>query len=79
MQVRNFTSLLTTVYPLYIQVLQELAEAGAQWVQIDEPILKATCQKRISCKWNKAYAAINEAVPELKIIVQTYFEKVANY
>ena len=35
----NFTSLLQQFTPLYIQVLKELAEAGAQWVQIDEPIL----------------------------------------
>ena len=27
----------------------------------------------------QAYAAIHEAVPQLKIILQTYFEKVANY
>ena len=27
----------------------------------------------------KAYAEIHKAVPQLKIILQTYFEKVTNY
>ena len=35
----NFATLLQQFTPLYIQVLKELAEAGAKWVQIDEPIL----------------------------------------
>ena len=35
----NFAALLEQFTPLYIQVLKELAEAGAEWVQIDEPIL----------------------------------------
>ena len=35
----NFATLLQQFTPLYIQVLKELAEAGAEWVQIDEPIL----------------------------------------
>ena len=59
-------------------MLKELAEAGAQWVQIDEPIFTSELSIEEFRLW-KAYAEINEAVPQLKIIVQTYFEKVANY
>ena len=36
-QKRN--ELLKALVPLYIEVLQQLAEAGADWIQIDEPIL----------------------------------------
>ena len=42
----EFTSLLQQFTPLYIQVLKELAEAGAQWVQIDEPILTSELSDR---------------------------------
>lgn len=75
----NFTSLLQQFTPLYIQVLKELSEAGAQWVQIDEPILTSKLSSEEYEQLKQVYAAIHEAVPELNIILQTYFEKVANY
>jgi 5-methyltetrahydropteroyltriglutamate--homocysteine methyltransferase len=75
----NFASLLQEFTPLYVQVLQELAEAGAQYVQIDEPILTKELSAEEIEQVKKAYTAISEAVPHLKIILQTYFEKIANY
>lgn len=75
----NFTSLLQQFTPLYIQVLKELAEAGAQWVQLDEPILTSKLSGEELEQLKQVYAAIHEAVPELNIILQTYFEKVTNY
>ena len=60
-------------------MLKELVEAGAQWVQIDEPILTSELSVEEFRLVEQTYAAINEAVPQLKIILQTYFEKVANY
>ncbi|WP_438318246.1 5-methyltetrahydropteroyltriglutamate--homocysteine S-methyltransferase [Sporosarcina sp. FA9] len=65
--------------PLYIEVLKGLADAGAEWVQIDEPIFTSELSADELKAVQKAYAAIDEAVPSLKIIVQTYFEKVSNY
>ncbi|MCG2968640.1 5-methyltetrahydropteroyltriglutamate--homocysteine S-methyltransferase, partial [Escherichia coli] len=32
------SSLFAQLTPLYIQVIKELHEAGAEWIQIDEPI-----------------------------------------
>ena len=75
----HFVSLLEQFTPLYIQVLKELAEAGAKWVQIDEPILTSELTAEEFAHVQKTYAAIAEAVPQLKIILQTYFEKVNNY
>jgi len=75
----NFNSLLQQFLPLYIQVLKELSEAGAQWVQIDEPILTSKLSREEFEQVELVYAAIHKAVPELKIILQTYFEKVNNY
>ena len=38
--------MLQALVPLYIEVLQELAEAGAGWIQIDEPILVKQFDKK---------------------------------
>ncbi|MBO0602801.1 5-methyltetrahydropteroyltriglutamate--homocysteine S-methyltransferase [Sporosarcina sp. E16_3] len=75
----NFPALLQQFTPLYIEVLKELVEAGAKWVQVDEPILTSKLSEEDFQHVQQAYAAIHEAVPQLKIILQTYFEKVANY
>jgi len=75
----NFAELLQQFTPLYIQVLNELADAGAQWVQIDEPILTSKLSPEDIQHVQQAYAEIHKAVPQLKVILQTYFEKVANY
>ncbi|MFJ7973262.1 5-methyltetrahydropteroyltriglutamate--homocysteine S-methyltransferase [Psychrobacillus sp. NPDC096389] len=75
----NFTSLLQQLTPLYIQVLKELAEAGAKWVQLDEPILTSKLSSEEIGQVKQVYTAIHEAVPGLNIILQTYFEKAADY
>ena len=75
----NFAELLQQFTPLYIQVLKELADAGAQWVQIDEPILTSELSPEDIQLVQQAYAEIHKAVPQLKVVLQTYFEKVANY
>ena len=75
----EFSAILEQFTPLYIQVLKELAEAGAKWVQIDEPIFTSELTKEELHAVAKAYEEIHNAVPELKIILQTYFERVVNY
>lgn len=75
----SFAPLLKQFTPLYIQVLTELAEAGAEWIQIDEPILTSKLSKDELHHIQQAYAEINQAVPQLKVILQTYFEKIDNY
>jgi len=75
----NFSALLQQFTPLYIEVLKGLEEAGAEWVQIDEPILTSTLSEEDFKHVQQTYTAIREAVPQIKILLQTYFEKVANY
>lgn len=72
-------SWLNRLIPLYVQLLQELADEGVQWVQIDEPVavLKMTAEDVQRLK--RIYSTISEAVPSLNIIFQTYFEAVENY
>ncbi|MBE1553916.1 5-methyltetrahydropteroyltriglutamate--homocysteine S-methyltransferase [Sporosarcina limicola] len=75
----DFSILLKKFLPLYIQVLQELQEAGVQWVQVDEPIFGKSLTKEDISLIRQVYVAINEAVPGIKLILQTYFETVDCY
>lgn len=75
----DFGSIVDTFLPLYVQILQELKEAGATWVQIDEPIFSSDVAKEYVEIAEKVYGTFNEEVPGLNIIFQTYFEKVSHY
>lgn len=75
----EFSSLVDTFLPLYIEVLRELAEAGATWIQIDEPILSTNVSDAVLDEVEKVYKAFAEQVPEIQIILQTYFEKIFAY
>lgn len=75
----QFDSLLETFIPLYARVLQELEKAGAEWVQIDEPVLATTLEKQDIKRFKKTYESLNEAAPSLNLLLQTYFESVDAY
>ena len=68
--------LIDRLLPVYIELLQTLREAGADYVQIDEPFLALDLDPASVAAYRKAFARIGEAVPELKIILATYFEGV---
>ena len=72
-------SWLDRLLPLYIQILQELADEGVQWVQIDEPILVQKLSAEDLQRLKTIYGTIAKSVPNLNIILQTYFESVENY
>jgi len=66
-------SLLDRLLPVYIEVLQELAVRGADWVQIDEPCLVLDLDEVSRNALRKAYARIALEVPRLKIMLASYF------
>ncbi|WP_336779992.1 5-methyltetrahydropteroyltriglutamate--homocysteine S-methyltransferase [Paenibacillus illinoisensis] len=70
---------LERLLPLYTQVLRELAEEGVQWVQIDEPVLVTELSKDDLLLLQNIYTTFADAVPNLNILLQTYFESVENY
>ena len=69
----NTLSLLDRLLPVYIEVLRELAKAGAEWVQIDEPCLVLDLDIVAQQALHYAYVEIAKAVPELKIMLASYF------
>ncbi|MBC6153420.1 5-methyltetrahydropteroyltriglutamate--homocysteine S-methyltransferase, partial [Listeria booriae] len=53
--------------------------AGVEWVQIDEPYLATSFEKKEIALFEKVYQSFQEAVPNLKIELQTYFESLDYY
>src|SRR5699024_8949905 len=43
----EFEKIVEEFTPLYVQILQELQEAGAEWVQIDEPIFSTDVSEEV--------------------------------
>jgi len=70
---------LERLLPLYVQVLRELALEGVRWVQIDEPIVVAKIDGEDVRRLKTIYETIAAAVPQLNVLLQTYFESVESY
>ncbi len=64
-------SLLSKLLPIYEQLLSELKEAGAEWVQIDEPILVLDVASKHAAHFEEAYTKLAAVAP--KIMLTTYF------
>ncbi|HLR65348.1 MAG TPA: 5-methyltetrahydropteroyltriglutamate--homocysteine S-methyltransferase, partial [Pseudogracilibacillus sp.] len=75
----QFEDLVETFLPLYTELLEQLQEAGASWVQIDEPIFATNVGEGVIAAAENVYGRFAQAVPNLNIIFQTYFEKVFHY
>ena len=59
--------------PLYAQLLQDLAAAGAEWVQIDEPCLVQDRTQEELDLYTSAYGTLAGTSSRPKIMLQTYF------
>jgi len=66
--------LLPGLVPVYASVLRNLAEAGAAWVQIDEPALVTDLPAGADEAYRTAYHTLAEAAPGLRLLLATYFE-----
>ncbi len=66
-------SLLPNVLPVYVEVLRRLADAGARWVQIDEPCLVMDLAPKATEALATAYTTIANATEGLNLLLATYF------
>jgi 5-methyltetrahydropteroyltriglutamate--homocysteine methyltransferase len=64
-------SLLDAVLPVYEEVLAQLARAGADWVQIDEPCLVLDLDDEQRAALKRAYRRLSVNGP--KVMLATYF------
>jgi len=66
--------LLDKLFPVYIELLQKLKKAGAEWVQLDEPFLAMDLDQQTKDHYISVYRRIARAGTGLKILLATYFE-----
>ncbi len=64
-------ALLPRLLPVYAKLLEQLAEKGVEWVQIDEPILVT----ELDVAWQKAFTTAYDALKgsKAKLLLATYF------
>jgi 5-methyltetrahydropteroyltriglutamate--homocysteine methyltransferase len=66
-------ALLDQVLSVYVEVIGRLEEAGAEWIQIDEPVLVLDLDADVPAAFKTAYERIAEARKSLKLCLTTYF------
>ena len=73
--VPNFAplTLLERLLPVYAELLQQLAAAGATWVQFDEPCLGLDLPAAAPAAYQQAYQVLAAAAPSLQLLLATYF------
>ncbi|EGQ3503506.1 5-methyltetrahydropteroyltriglutamate--homocysteine S-methyltransferase [Staphylococcus pseudintermedius] len=72
---QSFEDKVRTLLPLYVEVLQSLIDAGAELIQIDEPILVTDKATELEAITREAYEAFAEADVAKSLVIQTYFER----
>ncbi|MCR6498373.1 5-methyltetrahydropteroyltriglutamate--homocysteine S-methyltransferase [Shinella sp. CPCC 101442] len=70
--------LLAKLLPVYEELFRRLAAAGADWVQVDEPILALDLTEGERHAFKVAYEALDKAAPGLKVMLATYFGALAD-
>ncbi|SUM91666.1 5-methyltetrahydropteroyltriglutamate--homocysteine S-methyltransferase [Staphylococcus saprophyticus] len=73
---QSFEEKVQTLLPLYKEVLQSLVDAGAEYIQIDEPALVTDDSADYEDITKTAYNYFSEANLGDYLVVQTYFERV---
>ncbi|HEY4383925.1 MAG TPA: 5-methyltetrahydropteroyltriglutamate--homocysteine S-methyltransferase, partial [Ktedonobacteraceae bacterium] len=73
----NPLALLDRLLPVYEKIIQALAQAGAEWIQIDEPCLVLDLDEATREAYRSAYARLAAQraaqAPSLRILLATYF------
>jgi 5-methyltetrahydropteroyltriglutamate--homocysteine methyltransferase len=67
-------TLLERIVPVYEEVLRQLAKAGAEWIQLDEPMLALDAREEARNAFSSAYQQLSNVSSDLQILVATYFE-----
>jgi 5-methyltetrahydropteroyltriglutamate--homocysteine methyltransferase len=66
-------ALLNRLLPVYALILQELHAAGAEWVQLDEPVLAMDMTDAERDAVVASYTVLGRAAPDLSLLVASYF------
>ncbi|WCJ41564.1 5-methyltetrahydropteroyltriglutamate--homocysteine methyltransferase [Euphorbia peplus] len=69
----SLLSLLDKILPVYKEVVAELKEAGARWIQFDEPKLVMDLNAYELQAFTRAYSDLEAALAGVHVLVETYF------
>ena len=70
--------LLEPLLEIYAQVLRRLEALGADWVQLDEPLLPLVERASVREAYGRSYRFLAEAAPRLRLMVASYFAPLAD-
>ena len=70
----NTIDLLDKILPVYKEIIKKFSELGAQWIQIDEPILVKDLDANTVSKIKATLNELKQAAGSSKILLTTYFE-----
>ncbi len=76
---KDFSQHVESLIPLYVEVLNQLTEAGATLIQVDEPGLAGDVSEEEWTVLERVYQTFADAAPTATLLLQTYFESVTNY
>jgi len=65
--------LLDRLLPVYEKIIARLAAEGAEWIQLDEPVLALDLSEAQREAFEKSYARLSRATGSAKLLVATYF------
>lgn len=65
--------LLEKILPIYAKIIQDLSEAGAPWVQLDEPILCTDISPSLRESFLAAYEYLSRHKGHCQLLVANYF------
>jgi 5-methyltetrahydropteroyltriglutamate--homocysteine methyltransferase len=67
-------NLLDKIIPIYKEVIGKLSDLGAEWIQIDEPILVKDLDEEVISRIKPTLNELKKASKNSKILITTYFE-----
>ncbi|WP_078395306.1 5-methyltetrahydropteroyltriglutamate--homocysteine S-methyltransferase [Shouchella patagoniensis] len=76
---KDFSQHVASLVPLYVEVFNQLAEAGATLIQVDEPGLAGDVSEEVWTVLERVYQTFAQAAPKANVLLQTYFESVSDY
>ena len=62
------------ILPVYKEIIRKLSELGAEWIQIDEPILVKDLDSQVVSQIKNTLNELKKSSGSSKILVATYFE-----
>jgi len=66
--------LVDSLLEVYAEILKDLKDEGAEWIQFDEPFLVQDLTDKQKSVYKQVYDTLREWFPSLRFLVATYFE-----